>query len=121
MSLFQCDKCGCVENTACCNGGHFIRYTINKEKYPEVYKSYKEVLGLSEGEEFGKYCCVCNPIWFDNHKYGIGKNPNKNVWHNIFGRIFLAKGEWETNKVGDLQHKKTGEQDYYKYAIEIDT
>ena len=118
MSLFQCDKCGCVENTACSDGGYMIKYLITKERKPEVYKSYKKVLGLTEEDEFGKYCCVCNPVWFaDNRQYGIGENPNKKEWHNKFERIFLPKGEWITNKVGNLEHKITGEQDYYKYVI----
>lgn len=117
MSLFQCDVCGCVENTACSDGGNIMKYLITKEREPEVYESYRQVLGLKENEEFGNYCCVCNPVWFNNKQYGIGKNPNKKEWHNRFERIFLPKGEWETNPFGNLQHKITGEEDYYKYAI----
>lgn len=131
MSLFQCDKCGCVENSACSDGGYMGRWLI--KDLPEVLKSYREVLGLKPDEPFGNYCCVCNPQWFIEEctcgkaphsagckqgDYGIGPSPKPKLWHNRFKRIFLPKGEWQTDRQGNLEHRVTKEKDYSKYAKE---
>ena len=41
MSLFQCDKCGCVENTATSDGGYHIKYLLDGTTPPDVIESYK--------------------------------------------------------------------------------
>lgn len=76
MSLFQCPKCGCRENTAT---GYFW-----------------------EAEQSGEdpLCSACH----------TGK------WHGKFERVFLPKGEFVTNRVGNIEHI-SGDQDIYKYQI----
>jgi len=118
MSLFQCSKCGCVENTAASDGGYLIKYLVTKEQHPEAYASYKKVLGLKDNEPFGQYCCVCNPIWFDKGNYGIGECPTSKQWHDRFDRMFLKKGKWITDRYGNLAHIDSGETDFKKYAKE---
>lgn len=118
MSLYQCSKCGCVENTATSDGGFLIKYMINKTKHPEINKSYKEAMGLKEDDEFGEYCCVCNPMQFNKEgNYQLFDMNVKKEWHNKFPRTFLEKGKWKTNREGNLEHIKTGETDFHKYAI----
>jgi hypothetical protein len=99
MSLFQCENCGCVENTA-------LSSQCTKWM-PEVF-DWEGIEDL-EGKAL---CCVCAP-----KKFSDG-NPTKfGKWHNHFPRMFLSKGEWETNKEGNLSHKKTGETDFEKYKL----
>ena len=131
MSLFQCDKCGCLENTALTRCSH-CSYLMNREfeeedKNSNTYKalqSYREILGLKDGEEFGHYCSACCPVWFhkdgpDRGSYGIGPNPEPKadkwdgggLWHGEFERIFLPKGQFFTNRDGNLAHKQTKSTD----------
>ncbi|WP_216362190.1 hypothetical protein [Vibrio parahaemolyticus] len=98
MSLFQCEECGCVENTACCS------YHI---------KNFKP---MTPPEYLGReLCCVCGPSHYVSGEpiEGAGK------WHNHFKRIFLPKGEWKTNRAGNLEHIVTGETDYMKHQIDV--
>lgn len=117
MSLFQCDRCGCVENSAC-SDGYLMRFMFD-ETDPAVVKSYREAVGLADGEEFGCYCCVCSPIQYtaDERAYAPFQEEHRNKWHNMFSRVFLPIGEWETDKVGNLRHKKTGETNYKKHGL----
>jgi hypothetical protein len=117
MSLFQCSKCGCIENTACCRGGHLLNLFEKGDSRKEIFKSYREILGLQSEEKFGEYCCVCNPIWYKDHNLASGAPLEPAKWHNKFKRMFLPLGQWETNGEGNLQHKITGETDYSKYII----
>lgn len=122
MSVFQCDKCGCIENSACTSAYHGM---IFLEDSPATL-SYKEILGLKPEQKFGRYCCVCSPIWFDDEgRYGIGPRPENykseglrrktgGEWHGNFERKFLPKGMFKTDRVGNLRHKDTGEP-YHKW------
>jgi len=58
MSLFQCDSCGCLENTAL-TGAYWC--SIFLEEHPAVLKSYREVLGLLDDVPYGSYCSACDP------------------------------------------------------------
>ncbi len=113
MSLFQCDHCGCIENTALTNGCWGAPLV---KDVPKALASYREVLGLQGDEEFGRYCSACTPIWFNEEgNYGIGPRPADYVcrdkdsgkWHGRFERRFLPKGEYETAANGNLRHKVT--------------
>lgn len=87
MSLFQCDKCGARENTAC--GWYHCRNNENL--------TVKECLGL-------KLCSCCAP-----RKYPSGETTKYDgSWHNRFKRIILPIGEFFTNREGNLEHKETG-------------
>jgi len=79
MSLFQCEDCGCCENTALCNY-HWRRL-----------------------EKLSMLCSACD--------------PEIKKWHGEFERTFLPKDMFETNGVGNLAHKDTGETDFKKYAV----
>lgn len=81
MSLFQCSKCGCCENTACC-----------KYHYNRAYR-----------KDLGDVCSACD--------------PDMDGWHGKFARTFLPKGEFLTNREGNLQHVRTGRIDFYNFAI----
>jgi hypothetical protein len=127
MSLFQCDKCGCLENTAL-TGCYWSRNLL--EKHPDVLASYRQVLGLDEKAEFGHYCSACNPVWFDEGgEYGVGPRPvgyeNKHgehmgVWHGRFERIFLPKMLFHTNEDGNLAHMETLDTEVDKYRLEAE-
>lgn len=92
MSLFQCEHCGCVENTALAAQG---------------FKSFmQEYFDWSYApERKGKLLCsVCGPV-----KYSNGEPTKFGKWHGEFERRFLPIGEYETCPKGNLWHKETKE------------
>lgn len=99
MSLFQCEVCGCVENTAMA----FQGIKIMEDNF--------DFSGIEDRK--GKLLCsACAPDKFDDGtSSGLGK------WHNAFKRRFLPKGMFKTNKAGNLEHVETGEENYRKYEI----
>lgn len=102
MSLFQCDNCGCCENTALSNQGF---HGVLASFFDWSYAPEREGMML---------CSACGPTHLfdgDPTQYG-GK------WHNQFPRVFLPKGEFKTNSVGNLEHIATGSEDYQSFAIE---
>lgn len=102
MSLFQCENCGCVENTSMCFQG-FARAGLFDWKGKENLKG-------------GLICSACGPKHFrDKTNSGCGH------WHKIFERIFLPKGEFRTRKDGNLEHIKTGSTDFRKFRIKENT
>lgn len=124
MSLFQCAKCGCVENTAtteCSYGSWSMNMDFKKkDKSYKALCSYKDILGIPYKEEFPFLCCVCSPVWFVNGEYGVGKPPIANKWHNEFPRDFLPIGEYKTCSVGNLEHKVTGKSPTKEDYIKVD-
>ena len=96
MSLFQCEECGCMENTATSNF-----WTRNMDNiWPDEY--------------IGKILCsACGP---DHFKDGTPSEYGR--WHGKFDRVFLPKGQFRTARNGNLEHIKTGDQDVKKYAID---
>jgi hypothetical protein len=101
MSLFQCEVCGCCENTAlACRG--FKRIT---ECFDWGYAPEREGLLL---------CSACGPTHFAG-----GEGPTHyGVWHGRFDRVFLPMGMFKTGSNGNLEHIETGPQDFRAYAIE---
>ena len=89
MSIFQCDNCGCSDNTACGNNYH-SRY------------NNKEWFGIENGV---KLCTACTPRYMLN---GEVFDERAGKWHDEWKRVFLPKGEFYTNEEGNLEHKKTG-------------
>jgi hypothetical protein len=115
MSPFQCDKCGCVDDSATSDGGYLAKLLLDTAPR-DVTDSYRKVLGLSPGEPFGHYCYLCNPIWIRPctcgtlphkpghgcHHYGVGANPNVRHWHGKFCRVFYPKSRVYTDSHGKL-------------------
>lgn len=87
MSLYQCDNCGCVENTAC--GFYHMR---NMEKL--VRPAYR-----------GKaLCSACGPKTFPSgEETGYGK------WHGRFTRKFYLLGSLYTDQQGNVKVRATDE------------
>ena len=97
MSVYQCEKCGCAENSAL----GFYHGNSNKSfKWPEEF--------------FGKkLCSACGPTHFsDKTRTRWGQ------WHGRFDRVFLPSGMFETQIDGCLVHKVSKDPDYRKYRIE---
>lgn len=128
MSIFQCQKCGCSENTADTECFHCMswmnREYTDKDTHPGVLlalQSYKRILGLRDDESFGYYCSACCPLWFEGKSYGVGPNPDpqpgEGMWHGEWERTFLPKGKFETNPDGNLWHKETHDTDIKKYRL----
>lgn len=99
MSLFQCEECGCCENTALCSQGH--------KPPPEWF----DWTGF-ESRKGKQLCSACGPV-----KYRDGSPTDDGKWHGKFERVFLPKGMFVTNREGNLAHKDTGETDFRKYAM----
>lgn len=101
MSLFQCEVCGCCENTALsCQGFKYI-----EECFDWAYAPEREGL---------KICSACGPT-----HYAGGEGPTKyGKWHGEFDRVFLPMGEFHTNRAGNLEHNQSGSEDFCLYAIQ---
>ena len=98
MPQFQCDLCGCVENTAL----SFCSISPPFASDEEELNRYRELVGLKPGEKFGRYCSECCP-------------SGDRKWHGLFDRVYLPKGKFETDPKGGLWHKVTHED--YKAFI----
>lgn len=91
MSLFQCENCGCVENTALSMQGF------------KGFEKWFDWAGI-EDRKGKKICSACGPEFRE--------------WHGKFKRVFLPLGMFKTNRVGNLEHIETGEEDYRKHEIQ---
>lgn len=112
MSLFQCAKCGCVDNTATTEFGYaawMCNADWEESRYLEALKSYKDIIGIPHEKPFEMLCCECCPLWYDEKGgYGIGPNPNPYVWHEQFAKRYLPKGMYLTDpNTGNLIHRLT--------------
>lgn len=98
MSLFQCENCGCCENTALSSQGFALHECF-------------DWTGL-EALEGKRLCSACGPA-----KYSDG-TPTRygGKWHGKFARVFLPKGMFRTARNGNLEHVENGDQDFRKYA-----
>lgn len=100
MSLFQCEVCGCCENTAlACQG------------FPEIVEDCFDWAYAPERRGM-KLCSACGPT-----HHASGTPTEYGVWHGEFERIFLPVGMFITARNGNLEHKETGDQSFKKYAI----
>ncbi len=99
MSLFQCDECGCMENTALSHQG----FAMLQECFD--WTNIENLKGKS-------LCIACGPT-----KYSDGKSTGCGTWHNKFKRMYLPKGMFITNRKGNLEHKLTGDDNIEKYEI----
>ncbi|MCK7258074.1 hypothetical protein L8O18_06285 [Enterobacter asburiae] len=103
MSLFQCENCGCVENTALSSQGFNGFF---EKLYDWSYAPERKGMRL---------CSACGPV-----KYSDGKDTEYGKWHRVFPRQYLPIGMFETNEVGNLAHKETKSEDYEPYIIKPD-
>lgn len=100
MSLFQCENCGCCENTALSSqgfNGFFERL------YDWSYAPARKGM---------KLCSACGPTHYRN-----GEQTEYGKWHRVFPRVFLPKGKFKTNRVGNLEHIVTGSEDFRSFEI----
>lgn len=99
MSLYQCENCGCCENTA----------LAMQPCTPVEWFDWSGKAGLR-----GMHLCsACRPT-----RYADGKPvEDAGKWHGQFERVFLPKGEFRTNRQGNLEHKQTGRTDFRAFAI----
>ncbi len=100
MSLFQCQLCGCCENTALASQG-FAGYA----------EGFFDWTGF-EDRKGKKLCSACGPS-----RYSDGTQTEFSKWHGQFPRVYLPLGMFKTARNGNLEHIETGDQDYRKYAI----
>lgn len=101
MSLFQCENCGCCENTALSSQGCKGWF---EKAFDWSYAPERKGLLL---------CSACAPT-----HYRDGSSTRFGEWHNVFPRVYLPKGMFFTNGVGNLEHKETGSDKYIQYALE---
>jgi hypothetical protein len=99
VSFFQCEHCGCCENTALSSQG-FRR------------ADYFKWTGIEDRR--GKLLCSeCGP----SH-YSDGTPADQGgLWHGQFGRVFLPMGMFVTDRDGNLAHRENGDTNFRKYAI----
>lgn len=100
MSLYQCEHCGCCENTAC----GAVQY---------LYASrFFDFTGIEDRKD-KLLCSACGPT-----HYRDGAPTEYGKWHDRFPRRFLPMGMFKTNTRGNLEHIETGSENYEQYAIE---
>lgn len=100
MSLFQCEQCGCRENTAlACQGcdGYAVEFFD--------WQGFEDRKGK-------KLCSACAPT-----KCVDGTPTEFGKWHDQFDRVFLPMGMFRTARNGNLEHVANGDQDFRKYAV----
>jgi len=99
MSLFQCEVCGCVENTA-----------LSFQGIKPMDDDF-DFTGMEDKK--GKLLCSeCAPTKFDDgDSSGLGK------WHGKFDKLILPLGMFKTNREGNLEHIENGDTDYKKYEV----
>lgn len=86
MSLFQCQVCGCKENTALSSQG-CDGFTVD----------WYDWTGIEDRK--GKKCCsACAPT-----KYEDGTPTPYGKWHGEFERVFLPLGMYRTDRQGNLE------------------
>ena len=99
MSLFQCENCGCCENTALSSQGF--------AQWPDRFD------WTDMQDRRGKLLCsACGPT-----RYKDGSATVYGEWHEHFPRKFLPLGMFRTAKNGNLEHVETGDQDWEKYVV----
>lgn len=99
MSLYQCQHCGCMENTA-------------PGMQPRTPTEWFDWTGIEDRK--GKHLCsVCAPT-----RHSDGTPTDRGEWHGLFDRVFLPLGEFRTNRQGNLEHIETGRTDIRAFAIE---
>lgn len=101
MSLFQCQHCGCCENTA-----------LSWQGFSPFIADECDWTGI-EDRKGKKLCSACGPA-----KFVDGEATECGKWHGKFARIFLPKGLFRTARNGNLEHVESGDQDFRAYAIE---
>lgn len=84
MSLYQCEKCGCVENTAL---GHYHCRNA-KEMWADEY------IGKS-------LCSECGPAEYKDGE----KCRDLGKWHGRFEKIIYPLGSLYTDKEGNVRRK----------------
>lgn len=99
MSLFQCEHCGCCENTALASQGF------------QMFADHYDWAGI-EDRRGKRLCSACGPS-----KYTDGNKAQGGRWHNEFPRVYLSLGKFKTGRNGNLEHIETGDQDFRKYAL----
>lgn len=103
MSLFQCENCGCCENTA-----------LSSQGFNGIFADFFDWSYAPEREGM-RLCSACGPV-----KYRDGEPSEYGVWHGEFSRVYLPKGEFVTNDRGNLEHKETGSEDIHHFAVRVD-
>lgn len=63
---------------------------------------------------------ACCPWTYPKPRVCSACAPN-GKWHDRFPRKFLPKGEFFTNKVGNLEHRETGSENYTSFAMKEPT
>ncbi|EGT4280880.1 hypothetical protein DOX46_15175 [Cronobacter malonaticus] len=103
MSLFQCEKCGCVENTA-----------LSSQGFNGIFEMFFD-WSYSPESKGKKLCSACGPT-----HYSDGTETEYGRWHNHFPRQYLPLGMFKTNRQGNLSHVETGSDDFRPYIIRQD-
>lgn len=100
MPLFQCDICGCCENTSLASQG-----------FPKMFHKTYDWSYAPERKGM-KLCSACGPV-----KYRDGAPTPFGKWHNEFERVFLPLGKFHTNSDSKFVHIDNGDPDYMAYAL----
>lgn len=97
VSSFQCEVCGCVDNTAYGLYGT----TIQRRSYDWSYAPERKDLNV---------CSACGPCRFVSGTTAVKIRNDVNCrgsWHGFWSRSFLPLGNYTTNHEGSLVNKET--------------
>ena len=90
MGLFQCERCGCAENTACGVGMFYHAPSSFDWSFAPELKGKR-------------LCSVCGPVRLAGGQPTITEGK----WHGLFPRMFLPMGMYVTDNQGNLVHRDT--------------
>lgn len=100
MSIFQCERCGCVDNTACGVGMFYHA----PSSFDWSYAPEREGM---------KLCSACGPT----HLKGGHPTITEGKWHDLFKRVFLPMGLYVTNQHGNLVTIDKGNPKYTRHQL----
>lgn len=99
MSIYQCEECGCIENSAL---GHY--HCRGQGMYRDKTKDPK------------KLCSACGPVEFKSGEI----DPGHGKWHDRFKRRFFPKNSLYTDNEGNVRVIATKEYPDYEKASDVE-
>lgn len=100
MGLFICEKCGCIDNTACANTYYIAKLNRHKKEKGEKIKPFFK----PEFEYFENHACCtecCKGIeCCDGIKFGDGYELDEREHWSKYGKEELL--EWESRRDGSM-------------------
>lgn len=102
MGIYICEKCGCVDNTAC--GGNYLVSKESKHKYKDEYANTHSL------------CIECTPV-----EYSDGSiNRKAGKWHDMFEKKHWSQYGIKEELIAECKKNKGNFMNAIKYFDNIE-